>query len=140
MMLVLLSVSFLLQDEQTKPTDLDRMQGEWSILEGTKNGKPWPEEEIAKMSFKVKGNSFLLDSPRSKKPSVTLVELDSSKSPKEFKMNQRGGQNGKFIFGIYEIKKDNLKICWSLNGKKPFDFDAKKARLSLSMTRNDHSE
>lgn len=139
-MLILLSVSFLLQDKQSKPTDLGRMQGEWNIIKGTKNGKPWPEEEIAKMSFKVKGNSFLLGSARSKKPSVTMVELDPSKSPKEFKMKLRGGQKGKFIFGIYEIKNDRLRICWSPKGEKLLDFSAKEDRLSLTMTRKDPSD
>lgn len=133
--MILVLLYFLLQDTQSKPTDLDRFQGEWKIQEGVKNGKPWPKEEIAKMSFKVKGKNFLLDSPRSKKPSVTIVDLDPSKSPKEFKMQLRGWQNGKFLFGIYEIKNDRLKICWSPTGEKPMDFGAKEDRLSLSMAR-----
>lgn len=124
--------AFFLQDNAS---DLDSMQGEWKILEGSRRGDPWPKEELAKMKFIVKKNNFILDDGVHR-PTPAILLLNEEKTPREFRLKVRGGRKGEFLLGIYQLKKDHLKICWSEPGEeRPGDHEPKAKRFSLFMTR-----
>ncbi len=93
---------------------MEKMQGDWKILTAERSGKPCPKEELISLGFKVRDNNFVIIAGR---PEPAAVELNPKSMPAEFQLKVRGGQAGKKLLGIYELKGDKLKICWAVPGK-----------------------
>jgi uncharacterized protein (TIGR03067 family) len=128
--LLALVVGFLVAaDDSTDATakkDLERFQGNWTLISLERDGKKSSQEEAKKFKLTIQGNKFIL-----RKDSVVISEgsfrLDPTKKPKEIDETITTGPNkGKIFLAIYEINDKQHRICFAAGGKKrPVAFASK---------------
>lgn len=98
--------------------DLEKFQGNWTLISVERDGKKTPEEEAKKIKLSIQGNKFILQ-----KDGVTISEgtftVDPAKKPKQIdEMITAGPNKGKMFLAIYEIDNDHHKICFAAAGKE----------------------
>jgi uncharacterized protein (TIGR03067 family) len=118
--------SFGAEDTDAVKSDKARLQGEWTMIHGERDGQAFSSE-------------FMKNSKRIVKDDETTVKLQGqmfmkakfsltpSTSPKSIDYAVTGGPyEGKIQFGIYELDGDKVKFCFSIPGKdRPADFTTK---------------
>ena len=110
--------------------DLEKFQGNWSLISAERDGKKTPEEDAKKIKLTIQGNQFVL-----RRDGVVLSEgtmtLDASKKPKEVSETITTGPNkGKVFSAIYEIDDDQHRICFAAAGKeRPTAFSSSGGQL-----------
>ncbi len=112
--------------DETKKTDAERLQGNWTVSEFLDEGAKMPSEKMS-VTFKDDKMHLLVDG---KEEETYTFKLDSSKKPARIDIIEKEGK----IPGIYEIDSDTVKLCWNKTGKdeRPTDFKAtEKNRWSL---------
>ncbi len=92
--------------------ELSKFQGVWTAVSFEANGEKAPEDAVKKIKFTVKDHNWKLE--RGDNTNNGTLTLDPSKSPKEFDAALEDG--GQVVLGLYEIKGDTLKMCWSAPG------------------------
>jgi uncharacterized protein (TIGR03067 family) len=117
--------------------DLEKFQGNWSLISAERDGKKTPEEEAKKIKLTIQGNRFVL-----RKNGVVVSEgtmtVDASKRPKEVTETITAGPNkGKVFSAIYEIDDDQHRVCFAAPGKeRPTAFSSNNGQL-LQVWRRD---
>jgi uncharacterized protein (TIGR03067 family) len=106
--------------------DLALLQGEWSMISGSADGQPMPEEVRKQMRRVCKGD----EATTTMAGQVYLkakITLDPSKKPKTIDYEMTGGfTQGKKQLGIYEVDGDTFKSCFGKPGaERPADFASK---------------
>jgi uncharacterized protein (TIGR03067 family) len=106
--------------------DLALLQGEWSMVSGSADAQPMPEEMRKQMKRVCKGN----ETTTTMGEQVFLkakITIDPSKKPKAIDYDMTGGPNaGKKQLGIYEVDGDTFKACFAKPGDdRPTDFTSK---------------
>ena len=117
--------------------DLDRLQGAWSVASAQEGGREQADEMSKKLTIVIKGDVFSFAFEGQPKTLDMKLKLDPSAKPRavDFASTAREGQ---VSYGIYELTGDELKVCWSRNGKaRPDGFATKPGddRLFLSLKR-----
>jgi uncharacterized protein (TIGR03067 family) len=97
--------------EEKPKGDKDALQGTWSMVSGTQDGKPVPEDVIKRIKVVVSGDKMTQMLGDEKHEHT--YKLNPDKSPKEIDVDFGDGKAGK---GIYELKGDTLKVA---HGSKP---------------------
>jgi uncharacterized protein (TIGR03067 family) len=105
--------------------DMKPMDGTWKPQSAELAGRKYPQKILDTMKLVLKGESYLvevgghIDEGRTK--------LDPAKSPKAIDiMGTKGPNVGKTFLAIYELKDDELKVCYDLSGKsRPTEFATK---------------
>ena len=97
--------------------DLEKFQGNWTLISAERDGKKTPQEETKKIKLTIQGDKFVL-----RKDSVTISEgtmtLDPSMRLKEIDETiTTGPSKGKVFSAIYEIDDEHHKICFAAAGK-----------------------
>src|SRR5215813_8195054 len=96
-------------------TDLDRLQGSWNIdfleVDGTAMPSP-PDSRIV-----IEGDKF--QSLGMGAVYEGKLEIDARRKPKQFDLVFTDGpEKGNRSLGIYELKGDSWKICFTVTGKR----------------------
>ena len=102
-----------------KRTDLDKLQGEWVRVSLFTDGKRH-EEAVGSVVPTIKGDTLAFGSPGD----TWRLTLDATKSPKRF--DGRRLESDMCFVGVYELKGDNLVVCWHLSASennRPASFD-----------------
>jgi uncharacterized protein (TIGR03067 family) len=93
--------------------DKDDLQGVWVAHSMEVNGEPARAEQIKKVRFTFQGKKLLVrgakDDGREEEGSF---EVDRSKSPRRLDVTV----GRKTMAGIYEVKGDELKVCFETGG------------------------
>ncbi|WP_148597258.1 TIGR03067 domain-containing protein [Aquisphaera giovannonii] len=102
------------EPKASKPNDLQSFQGRWKIESLSANGKRLPLGlagiDLSKFDLVIKGDSWLSISDDENHPKkLYSIELFADRNPKE--MNLVDHASGETLRGIYEVKKQTLKIC-----------------------------
>jgi uncharacterized protein (TIGR03067 family) len=122
MLLVLIAGVLVAADaKDDAKKDLEKLQGNWVMVSGERNGEALPDEQIKALKRTIKDEEFTVmrDSETLAKGKFTI---DPSKSPKTIDVTITEGDNkDKKMLGIYEIDGDNYKVCFA-----PFDKDRPK--------------
>jgi uncharacterized protein (TIGR03067 family) len=107
---LLVPVARAVEPEKPK-NDMAALQGTWSMVSGTQDGKPLPEDVIKRVKVVVSGDKMtqIMDDRKHEH----TYKLNPDKSPKEIDVDLGDGKVGK---GIYELKGDTLKVA---HGSKP---------------------
>lgn len=120
--LCLVAAAPLARDDDAKK-DMDKLQGEWVIISGERDGMPIPKEGLEGIRRTVKGDEFTI----SKDGEVLgkgKYKLDPSKKPKAIDAMTKN-ENGEDVTlqGIYEFDGDTYKVCLAQAGKpRPTEF------------------
>ena len=94
--------------------DKDELQGVWIATSMEINGNPAPAKEVEATRFTFKGQKLLYrNSKGGGKEDEGTCQVDPKKSPKQLDITSKD----KTLHGIYEVKGDELKICFE-NGDK----------------------
>jgi uncharacterized protein (TIGR03067 family) len=111
--------------EATKK-EMAQLQGEWSMVSGSANGQPLPDEMRKQMKRVCKGD----EATTTMGAMVYLkarITIDPSKTPKSIDyLMTEGVTRGKTQLGIYELDGDTFRSCFSAPGdQRPTDFTTK---------------
>jgi len=111
------------EENSAAKKDLAALQGEWSMVSGSADGQPMPEQIREQMKRICKSDELtaMMGGQLIFKAKITL---DPSKKPKtiDYEMIE-GPTKGKKQLGIYEVEGDTLKSCFAKPGaERPTDF------------------
>ena len=109
--------------------DLKQLKGTWQLTSEVKDGEARPEDYVKSIQlafddrgeWTVKKDGDLIFKGTSK--------LEPSQKPKHLDLTLTVPEENKGlqVQGIYEVKGDKLRICWTINGERPTEFEAKDA-------------
>ncbi len=110
-------------DDSAIKKDLAAMQGEWSMVSGTADGQPMPDEMRKQMKRVCKGDEATT-TMNGRVFIKAKITLDPSKKPKTIDYDMTDGfTKGKKQLGIYELAGDTFKACFGAPGaERPKDF------------------
>jgi uncharacterized protein (TIGR03067 family) len=112
--------------EDARAKELAQMQGEWSMVSGEIAGQPLPEALVKTGKRVVKGNetTSTIGGQLFFKANFTI---DPTKKPKTIDYQMIDGPTkGKVQYGIYDLKGDTIRFCFSAPGKdRPTQFMTK---------------
>src|SRR4051812_46966836 len=99
--------------------------GTWKPASAELAGKSWLKQILDSMKLILKDDQYTVEIGDNKDEGT--VKLDSSKSPKTMDITGTNGPNkGKTFLVIYELKGDELRVCYDLSGKsRPTEFATK---------------
>jgi uncharacterized protein (TIGR03067 family) len=99
--------------------------GTWKPVTAELAGKPWPKPLLDSMKLILKDDRYTVEIGEQKDEGT--VKRDPSKAPKRMDITGTKGPNeGKTFLTIYELKGDELRVCYDLGGKeRPTEFATK---------------
>ena len=106
--------------------EMARLQGEWTMVSGSADGQPMPEQMLKQMKRVCKGNETTT-TMAGKVFIKAKITIDPSKKPKtiDYEMME-GFTKGKKQLGIYEVDGDTFRSCFAAPGaERPADFTTK---------------
>jgi uncharacterized protein (TIGR03067 family) len=101
--------------EEAVKKEMDRLQGTWKILKSSKEGRAKSEEELKRMQVVIAGDKLTVKESTGGE-TTTPFTIDPGKKPPTIDITLE--KSKPTIYGIYELDKDTLKICFSLVGNK----------------------
>jgi uncharacterized protein (TIGR03067 family) len=106
--------------------DLAKLQGEWSMVSGSADGQPMPEEMRKQMKRVCKGDETTT-TMGGRMFMRAKITIDPSKKPKTIDYEMMDGfTKGKKQLGIYEVDGDSFKSCFGKpDAQRPTDFTSK---------------
>ena len=121
------------EDNPAIKKDMAQLQGEWSMVSGTADGQPMPDEMRKQMKRVCKGDEITVTAGGQLflKAKVTI---DPSRKPKtiDYEMTE-GFTKGKKQLGIYELDGDTFKSCFGAPGaERPKDFTSQPGDMRTS--------
>ena len=94
--------------------DKDELLGVWIAISMEINGKPAPAKEVVRTRFTFNGKTLLLRHAKDEgKADEGTYKADAKKSPKQLDITIKK----KTLHGIYEIKGEELKVCYETGEK-----------------------
>jgi uncharacterized protein (TIGR03067 family) len=111
--------------------DKDELQGVWIATSIETNGAPAPAREVEGTRFTFTGEKVLVRHPKDGgKEEEGAFKADPKKSPRHLDITIRN----KTLHGIYEVKGDELKVCYETGDKRenrPTRFATRKEEESV---------
>ncbi len=106
--------------------DMAALQGEWTMVSGSADGQPMPEEMLKQMKRVCKGDQVTV-SMGTQTFLKAKITIDPSSKPKTIDYDMTEGlTKGKKQLGIYELDGDTFKACFAAPGaERPADFTGK---------------
>jgi uncharacterized protein (TIGR03067 family) len=110
--------------EDESEQDLKKMAGDWVPVLMHLNGKKQPDKVTKAIKLTISGEQY--NTVVGDEKDEGTLKLDATKEPREMNIITNLGENkGKPIPCIYELKVNELRICYGLNGTaRPADFKA----------------
>lgn len=110
-LLALVLLGMTLSADDTKPS----LDGKWELTKGVMGGNDLPEDIIKSIKLSIKGNEYEVTVGEDKIKGTATP--DDSTTPKRMKLADKDGPNaGKTIYAIYELSKDEMKVCYAMEG------------------------
>lgn len=106
-------------------SDLDQLQGRWTLISAIKDGTKASPDEIKNASLTIQGNRFSFNAPSNIGTSERgTFTLDPQTRPRAVEATSNKGETSK---GIYEIMGDTHRACFAAPGQpRPQTFAAPK--------------
>ncbi len=105
--------------------DTPDMNGTWKALSAELAGKKCPQKLVDSIELILNDEDYTVHV--GKATDMGTVKREPGKSPKTMDITGTKGPNlGKTFLCIYEIKQDELRVCYDLSGKsRPTEFATK---------------
>jgi uncharacterized protein (TIGR03067 family) len=121
-----LNLSTQAEEKGAIKKDMAQLQGEWSMVSGSADGQPMPEDMRKEMKRVCQGDEVTV----TMKGQIFIhakIIIDPSKTPKTIDYQMVGGfTKGKTQLGIYELEGDTFKASFAKPGEaRPTDFLSK---------------
>ncbi len=101
--------------------ELKRFEGEWKVVEVTKDGETRKRDKLKDQAWSFKGDKLV---PLDNKDDVATIKIDPGKKPAALDIIDKSGDR---VESIYKFTGDDkLTICGQTDGKRPTEFAAKK--------------
>ena len=115
-------------------TDARQMDGIWKPVAAELAGKQWEKEILDSMKLILRDDKYTVQV--GDQSDEGTVKRDPSKSPSTMDiMGTKGPNKGKTFLVIYELKGDELRVCYDLSGKsRPTEFATKPATSLFLVT------
>ncbi len=127
----LVCLSTVLAVARAADPDKDELQGVWIATAMEINGNPAPAKEVESTRFTFKAQKLLYRHSKDEgKAEEGTFKVDPKKSPKQLDITTKN----KTLHGIYEVKGDELKVCFENGGKaenRPRKFATNKEEESV---------
>ena len=106
-------------------SDSKEADGTWKPVKAELASKEWPKEVLDTMELRLTGDKYVVHI--GEQSDEGTVKRDETKPPKTMDISGTKGPNeGKTFLTIYELKGDELKVCYDLSGKsRPTEFATK---------------
>ena len=114
------------EENEAVKKDLAQLQGEWSMVSGSADGQPMPDEIRQQMKRVCKGDEATVTMAGQVYLKANIT-IDPSKQPKTIDYQMTAGfTKGQTQLGIYEVEGDTFKACFGKPGaERPADFTSK---------------
>jgi uncharacterized protein (TIGR03067 family) len=105
--------------------EVKEMDGIWKPVSAELAGKKWPQEILDTIKLTLKDDKYSVQVGDGNDEGT--VKRDATKSPKTMDITGTSGPNkGKTFLVIYELKGEELRVCYDLSGKsRPTEFATK---------------
>jgi len=90
--------------------ELKKLEGEWTVVRAEQSGKQAPDDDLKKMKVTFTGGNMTIDTGA--RQEVCAVAVDATTKPKSIDFRPLKLNNGQVDRGIYELKGDELTLCW----------------------------
>ncbi len=122
-------VAFGAAEPETEDTN-----GTWKPLSAEMAGKPWPKKLLDSMKLILEDDNYTVEIGQGK--DIGTVKRDPATSPKSMDiLGTKGPNKGKTFLTIYELKGDELRVCYDLSGKsRPTEFATKPGTMLFLVT------
>jgi len=110
------------------------MDGTWKPVAAELAGEQWTKQVLDSMKLILKDDNYTVQV--GEQSDEGEVKRDPSKSPKTMDIKGTKGPNkGRTFLVIYELKGDELRVCYDLSGKsRPTEFATKPATQLFLVT------
>ena len=121
------------EDNPAIKKDMAQLQGEWSMVSGSADGQPMPDEMRKQMKRVCKGDEITVTAG-AQLFFKAKVSIDPSRKPKTIDYEMTGGlTKGKKQLGIYELDGDTFRSCFGAPGaERPKDFTSQPGDMRTS--------
>ena len=103
--------------------DTDKIQGSWTVVSIIAGGTNVPDDQVKLFKVTVKYDTLTLNDGT--RDVVVKFKLDPAKKPKTIDMTAEKAKQEQ-VLGIYELKDDDLKLCFAKGGgERPTEFISK---------------
>jgi uncharacterized protein (TIGR03067 family) len=125
--LAVLLVGLLLAADDAKKKDLDKLQGTWIASSVEYNGEKVMRDQELKVVIDGDKLTVKSDAPEASKYGTAMLKIDPSTTPKIVDISIiKGDEKGTTFEAIYEVDKDQWKVCLKPFGKeRPAKFESK---------------
>jgi uncharacterized protein (TIGR03067 family) len=113
------------------PTELEAIAGKWQPTEADLGGNKIDQLVLDSARVTYEGDKYTIEI--NNKSERGTISLDPKKDPKAMDIFPTEGENnGKTLLAVYEVKGDELKICYSLSPTvRPENFEPASNTLLL---------
>jgi uncharacterized protein (TIGR03067 family) len=127
--LPLLAIGLLLAADNPKKKDLDKLQGTWAAATIEYNGEKVLGDLVKDLKVVVDGDTMTIKSeaPEVEKYGKATLKIDPSTMPKVVDVSiTKGDEKGRTFEAIYEVDKDEWRLCLKPFGReRPAKFESK---------------
>jgi uncharacterized protein (TIGR03067 family) len=124
--LIVLAVASVGLCADPKPPSADKaLNGRWTPESAVMAGKELPREELKSMHLVLAKGKYTLTN--GDQVDEGTYKVDESEVPKTITfVGTKGQHEGKTMFGVYEMEKGTLRLCFDTTGKThPTKFESK---------------
>ena len=116
--LVLAGIAVRAAEKEAGAKDLERLQGEWTMISGLADGTAVPEEMLRSSSRVCKSNETAVV-VGGQLIMRAKFKIDPSKNPKTIDYEVlEGPAKGGTLLGIYEFEGETVKFCFGAPGQE----------------------
>jgi uncharacterized protein (TIGR03067 family) len=100
-----------------------QLQGTWKVVSAWQRGEQSPAERVANLRLVIEGDRLIIKEGDKPSDEKATFKLDPKQKPPAIDIIP-DGKADRTVPGIYELKGDELKLCWNKGGKegRPAEF------------------